>query len=191
MFSDRDIQRAISSGRLTVDPYDRRLLQPASLDLRLGGEFLSFRVPTVGYIDPAVDQTSVLYERQKVEDHFFLHPGQLVIATTREHLEFPLNIVGRLEGKSSLGRLGILVHSTAGFFDPGFRGQATLELTNISPAPVKLYVGMPVAQMSFTELDTVATQGYSGKYQGQTGPQPSSYHENFGTGRYMGSRADD
>src|SRR4051812_39545211 len=107
MFSDNHILRSIKSGQLVVDPFNERLLQPASLDLRLGGSFLAFSLPRVGYIDPAVDQSSDLYQRHDAANgHFFIHPGQFLVATTLERLEFPVDIVGRLEGKSSLGRLG-------------------------------------------------------------------------------------
>lgn len=178
MFSNVDIAKAIGNRHFNIDPYVTKNLQPASIDLRLGGEFLALRPHHLACIDPAVDQTEELYERCSTQDHYYIHPGSFIIGTTIERVSLDNTVVGRLEGKSSLGRLGLLIHSTAGFFDPGFEGQCTLEIANVSGTAIKLYVGMPIAQFA---LDWVNIPGkvYVGKYSGQTGPQPSQYYKNF------------
>jgi dCTP deaminase len=186
VLSDTEIHNAVWSKRLLIEPYDPLLMQPASYDLRLGGEFLVFDGTMVGHIDPAIDQSELLYTRRTAEDGcLYVHPGEFIIGTTVERLKFGADMVGRLEGKSSLGRLGLLVHSTAGYMDPGFDGQVTLEIGNIAPVAIKLYVGMPIAQMAFDWLSRPAARPYQGKYQGQRGPQPSAYWKNFAPGGFM------
>lgn len=187
MLCDYLIQQAIVDHELDIDPFDERLLQPASLDLTLDGEFLTLRPEHVSHIDPALEQPA-LYERIQSADHFYVHPGQFIIASSQEVIRLGNSLVGRLEGKSSLGRLGLLVHSTAGFFDPGFHGQATLEIANVSGTAIKLYVGMPICQFAIDRLHGRPKHGYQGKYQNQRGPQPSRYYLNFGPGGYMQGR---
>jgi dCTP deaminase len=160
-------------------------LQPASVDLRLGREFRVFRNFRLPYIDVKQEMAN-LTEVEKIDDviPFILHPGEFVLAVTLEHVEIPDNLVGRLDGKSSLGRLGLIVHSTAGFVDPGFKGRLTLELTNVANLPITLYHSMPVSQISFSQLTTPADKPYGGgatgsKYQGQAGPEPSRYYQNY------------
>lgn len=160
-------------------------MQPASVDLRLGREFRVFRNYRLPYIDvkqemPQLTDLEVIDE----ETPFILHPGEFVLAVTLERVAIPDDLVGRLDGKSSLGRLGLIVHSTAGFVDPGFQGRLTLELTNVANLPVTLYYGMPVSQISFSRLSTPADNPYGksggrSKYQGQDGPEPSRYFLNY------------
>lgn len=186
MFSDADIKEALNKNEIGITPFYHDQLQPASYDLRLGPEFLGFAAHNVGHIDPAVNQTGELYEVLETRDGaIFVHPGQFVIATSLEEFRFSSEVIGRVEGKSSLGRLGLLIHATAGFMDPGFEGEVTLEITNVAPVPIKLYCGMPIAQMAFDRLDTPAHRVYRGKYQGQVGPQPSRYYKNFEPGGPM------
>src|SRR6476619_6670264 len=184
VLSDRSIRDEIASGHLVVEPFDDRYVQPASVDLRLGREFRVFRNYRLPYIDVKKEMPE-LTELVSMEDDvpFILHPGEFVLAVTLERVEIPDDIVGRLDGKSSLGRLGLIVHSTAGFVDPGFQGRLTLELTNVANLPVTLYYAMPVSQISFTRLTTPAEQPYGAskgsKYQGQSGPEPSRYYLNY------------
>jgi dCTP deaminase len=187
VLSDRSIREALSSGRLVIDPWDERFLQPASVDLRLGREFRVFRNYRLPYIDPKQEMPN-LTELETIEDDvpFILHPGEFALAVTVERVEIPDDLVGRLDGKSSLGRLGLIVHSTAGFVDPGFKGRLTLELTNIINLPVALYYNMPVSQISFVQLSTPAEKPYGSvgsKYQGQEGPEASRYYLNFRRGQ--------
>jgi dCTP deaminase len=160
-------------------------VQPASVDLRLGREFRVFRNDRLPYIDVKQEMPN-LTEVVTMDDAtpFILHPGEFVLAVTLERVELPDDLVGRLDGKSSLGRLGLIVHSTAGFVDPGFNGRLTLELTNVANLPVTLYYAMPVSQISFARLTTPAERPYGAgatgsKYQGQTGPEPSRYYMNY------------
>lgn len=184
MFSDRDLRRAIDTGRLVIDPFDERLLQPASIDMRMDDKFMLMRPHNLPFIDLAVDQNDALYESVTAPT-LFIGPGQFVLASTFETLTLNLTMYARIEGKSSLGRLGLLVHSTAGFIDPGFSGTVTLEIGNISPLPIKLYHGMPIAQLAVGGLDTMSTHAYEGKYQGQKGPKGSHYYRNFAEGEPM------
>jgi dCTP deaminase len=183
VLSDHSIREEVASGRLVIDPFEDRMVQPASIDLRLGREFRVFRNYRLAYIDVKQEMPQ-LTELESIEDAvpFILHPGEFVLAVTLERVEIPDDIVGRLDGKSSLGRLGLIVHSTAGFVDPGFKGRLTLELTNVANLPVTLYYGMPVSQISFSRLSTPADKPYGGsgsKYQGQDGPEPSRYYLNY------------
>lgn len=184
MYSDYDLRHTMHSGRLRVEPFDDRLLQPASLDLRLDNRFKVMRPHNLAYIDPAKDQTLDLYDSFTASE-CFVGPGQFVLASTVESIALDNTIYGRVEGKSSLGRLGLLVHSTAGFIDPGFQGTVTLEISNVSPLPIKLYEGMPICQLAIGHLNNPATRYYDGKYQGQSGPKGSSYHKNFEPGGFM------
>jgi len=184
VLSDRSIREEIEAGRLVIDPFEEQALQPASVDLRLGREFRVFRNYRLPYIDVKVDVPQ-LTELETVDDDnpFILHPGEFVLAVTLERVELPADLVGRLDGKSSLGRLGLIVHSTAGFVDPGFKGRLTLELTNVANLPITLYYAMPVSQISFSRLTTPAERPYGkaagSKYQDQTGPEPSRYYLNY------------
>jgi dCTP deaminase len=173
----------VQAGRLVIDPFDERLVQPASVDLRLGREFRVFRNYRLPYIDVKQEMPH-LTELESIDEvnPFILHPGEFVLAVTMERVEIPDDLVGRLDGKSSLGRLGLIVHSTAGFVDPGFKGRLTLELTNVANLPVTLYYAMPVSQISFSRLSTPADRPYGSsgsKYQEQAGPEPSRYYLNY------------
>jgi len=183
VLSDRSIREAIEAGRLVIDPWDERYLQPASVDLRLGREFRVFRNYRLPYIDPKQEMPNLTdLEVIDGDNPFILHPGEFALAVTVERVEIPDDLVGRLDGKSSLGRLGLIVHSTAGFVDPGFKGRLTLELTNIINLPVALYYNMPVSQISFVELSTPSEKPYGSagsKYQDQSGPEASRYYLNF------------
>ena len=183
VISDKSIREEIEAGRLVIEPWDERFLQPASVDLRLGREFRVFRNYRLAYIDVKQEMES-LTELISMDGDipFILHPDEFVLAVTRERVEVPDDLVGRLDGKSSLGRLGLIVHSTAGFVDPGFKGRLTLELRNISNLPITLYYDMPVSQISFVRLTTPAEKPYGSdgsKYQGQEGPQSSRYYMNY------------
>ena len=168
-----------------IDPWEERYLQPASVDLRLGREFRVFRNYKLPNIDPKQElkELTELAEASELVP-FILHPTEFVLAVTLERVEIPNHIVGRLDGKSSLGRLGLIVHSTAGFVDPGFKGRLTLELTNLTNLPIQLYPGMPVSQISFSFLTTpvdrpYGAKGSASKYQDQAGPEASRYFLNF------------
>lgn len=177
ILSDRSIREALEAGHLVVSPYDPALLQPSSLDVRLASEFRVFHNNRASVIDvrkPMEDLTELV--RADEETPFILHPGEFVLGATLEVVEIPDDLVARLEGKSSLGRLGLLIHSTAGFIDPGFRGDITLELSNVASLPIALYPGMRIGQLSFQQLTTPAENPYRGNYLGQSGPTASAYH---------------
>ena len=182
ILSDADILRRLEDGDLVVEPLDDPdiQIQPASVDLRLGREFLEFRRTNIPYIHPNDEREVDDYVAETlVEDgeEFILHPGDFVLGTTRERVEIPPDLIAHVEGRSSLGRLAIVVHSTAGLCDPGYRGQITLELSNLGTAPVALTPGMRVSQLTFTELTSPAERPYGSdrgsKYQDQDGPQAS------------------
>lgn len=184
VLSDHSIREEIAAGRLVIQPFEDRFVQPASVDLRLGREFRVFRNYRLPYIDVKKEMPELTdLERMDADNPFILHPGEFVLAVTLERVEIPDDLVGRLDGKSSLGRLGLIVHSTAGFVDPGFKGRLTLELTNVANLPVTLYYAMPVSQISFTRLTTPADNPYGSgsgsKYQEQSGPEPSRYYLNY------------
>lgn len=185
ILSDADIVRKLNAGVLKIEPFNNQNLKPSSYDLCLGDQFLVFQPGHYSHID-VKDRMEDLTELVEVDDYFMLHPNQFVIGTTIEYFEFPGDVVGRLDGKSSLGRLGLLIHSTAGFFDAGFSGQATLELSNIAPLPIKIYPGMPIGQMSFWYMSSMAMRPYGedpkSKYQDQRGPTASKYYLNFEKG---------
>lgn len=185
ILSDGTIRSLLAEGRLVIEPLDAQQIQPASVDVRLGDEFLVFRNHTSEVIDP-FDKPSDLMDQAKVSDGqaFILHPGEFVLGTTLEAIGLPDDIVARVEGKSSLGRLGLLIHATAGFVDPGWkRGQITLELSNVATLPIKLWPGMKIGQLSFHTLDKPAERPYghpdlNSKYVGQSGPVASQYQRN-------------
>lgn len=180
--SDRDIRRELMFGDLLIEPLREGSVQPASIDLHLGGEMVFHRDRSgYAYHNP-LDTSQPLNGQEWIglkADFGILMPGTFYLGTTVERVRIPANMVGRLEGKSSLGRLGITVHATAGYIDPGFDGQITLEITNHLGSPVRLYPGMAISQLSLAYLNTAAEHPYAGKYQGQTGPQLSQIHKNF------------
>lgn len=185
ILSDRTIREELAAGRIVIDPLDETCIQPSSVDLRLDRFFLVFRNHTMGQIDVKKD-LSDLTELVEIEPDgvFMLHPGEFVLGSTAERVSLPNDLVARLEGKSSLGRLGLLIHSTAGFIDAGWDGQITLELSNVATLPITLYPGMKIGQISFVQMTTPADNPYGStsigsKYQGQVGPRPSRYWENF------------
>ena len=185
VLSDRTIRRLIAEGRIEIDPYDETLMQPSSLDVRVDRLFRVFRNSRYPFIDVKVDQ-SELTELVEVADAepFILHPGEFVLGSTLERVKLPDDLVARLEGKSSLGRLGLLIHSTAGFIDPGFDGHVTLELSNVANLPITIYPAMKIGQLSFVQMSEPAERPYGSagmgsKYQGQRGPTPSAYWKNF------------
>ena len=185
LLSDRDIRAEITAGRLGIDPFDDGLVQPSSVDVRLDTLFRVFNNTRYTHIDPSIqqDELTTLVEPAQGEP-FVLHPGEFVLGSTLERCSLPDDLAGRLEGKSSLGRLGLLTHSTAGFIDPGFSGHITLELSNVANLPITLWPGMKIGQISFMELSEPADAPYGAgaigsKYQGQKGPTPSRYYKNF------------
>jgi len=185
VLSDRTIREQIAAGRISIDPLDGDAIQPASVDLRLDDSFRIFRVTSRAFVDvrEAVDDLTELVTIAH-DEPFVLQPGAFCLATTLETITLPDDIVARVDGRSSLGRLGLLVHATAGYVDPGWRGKLTLELSNQSQMPIALYYGMRVSQISFLELSSAAerpygTPGLGSKYQGQTGPTPSRISEDL------------
>ncbi|GAA1754371.1 MULTISPECIES: dCTP deaminase [Streptomonospora] len=190
LLSDRDIRSEIESGRVKIDPYDPGLVQPSSVDVRLDRYFRVFENHKYPHIDPAVEQPDLTRLVEPDGDEpFILHPGEFVLASTYEVVALPDDIASRLEGKSSLGRLGLLTHSTAGFIDPGFSGHVTLELSNVATLPMKLYPGMRIGQLCMFRLTSPAefpygSSQYGSRYQNQRGPTPSRSYKNFrwGTG---------
>ena len=185
VLSDQTIRRLLAEGRIEIDPYDEALLQPSSVDVRVDRLFRVFannRYPFIDVKQPQEDLTELV----EVEDGtpFILHPGEFVLGSTLERVRLPDDLVARLEGKSSLGRLGLLIHSTAGFIDPGWNGHVTLELSNVANLPITIYYGMKIGQLSFVQLTEPAAtpygaSGLGSKYQGQRGPTPSRYWKNF------------
>ena len=185
LLSDRDIRAEISAGRLGIDPFDDTLIQPSSVDVRLDNLFRVFNNTRYTHIDPAIrqDELTTLVEPKEGEP-FVLHPGEFVLGSTLERCALPDDLAGRLEGKSSLGRLGLLTHSTAGFIDPGFSGHVTLELSNVATLPIKLWPGMKIGQLCFFRLSSPSehpygSEKYGSRYQGQRGPTPSRSHLGF------------
>jgi dCTP deaminase len=185
ILSDRTIREELDAGRILVEPLGANAIQPSSVDVRIDRFFRVFRNHTMGYIDVKknLEDLTELVEIAE-DDAFILHPGEFVLGTTLERVKLPADLVGRLEGKSSLGRLGLLIHSTAGFVDAGWDGQLTLELSNVANLPITLYPGMKIGQISFLRMTSEAEHPYGSsavgsKYQGQRGPIPSRYWENF------------
>jgi dCTP deaminase len=191
ILSDRTLREQLNAGRIVIDPLDETLIQPSSIDVRISNLFRVFRNHTRGVIDVKQDLTDLteLIEMPASLDGndtaaFMLHPGEFVLGSTLERVGVPGDLVGRVEGKSSLGRLGLMIHSTAGFIDAGFDGHITLELANVASLPITLYPGMKIGQISFMEMTSPADKPYGqgatgSKYQGQRGPTPSRYFENF------------
>ncbi|MFF5094266.1 MULTISPECIES: dCTP deaminase [Actinosynnema] len=185
LLSDRDLRGEVESGRLVVEPFDDSLVQPSSIDVRLDRFFRVFNNTRYTHIDPAIQQDDLtsLVETEG-DDPFVLHPGEFVLGSTYEQVTLPDDLAGRLEGKSSLGRLGLLTHSTAGFIDPGFTGHITLELSNVANLPITLWPGMKIGQLCLFRLSSAAEFPYGSReagsrYQGQRGPTPSRAHLNF------------
>ena len=185
VLSDRTIRRLLEEGRIGIDPYAEELLQPSSVDVRVDRLFRVFRNSRYPFIDvkQEMEELTELVEVD-TEEAFILHPGEFVLGSTLERITLPDDLVARLEGKSSLGRLGLLIHSTAGFIDPGWDGHVTLELSNVANLPITIYYGMKIGQLSFVQLSEPAEHPYGtgtlgSKYQGQAGPTPSRYWKNF------------
>jgi dCTP deaminase len=185
LLSDRDIRAEIDDKRVVLEPYDEGMIQPSSVDVRLDRFFRVFENHLYPHIDPAEDQPDLTRQVEPPGDEpFILHPGEFVLGSTYEVITLPDDVAARLEGKSSLGRLGLLTHSTAGFIDPGFSGHVTLELSNVATLPIKLWPGMKIGQLCFFRLSSPAenpygSAKYGSRYQGQRGPTPSRSFQNF------------
>ncbi len=185
LLSDRDIRKEIESGRVGIEPFEADMVQPSSVDVRIDRYFRVFENHRYPHIDPAEEQAELtrLVEPDGA-DPFILHPGEFVLASTYEVVTLPDDVAARLEGKSSLGRLGLLTHSTAGFIDAGFSGHVTLELSNMATLPIKLWPGMKIGQLCFFRLSSPAEAPYGSgatgsRYQGQRGPTPSRSFQSF------------
>jgi dCTP deaminase len=186
ILSDVDIRKELAGGRIEIDPFDETCVQPSSVDLHVDSQFRVFANSRYPYIDvrkPMPDLTELVDVAG--DDPFILHPGEFVLGSTSERIRLPDDMVARLEGKSSLGRLGLLIHSTAGYVDPGWDGYLTLELSNVANLPITIYPGMKIGQISFFRLSSAAEKPYGStetrsKYQGQRGPTASKYYEEFG-----------
>ena len=185
LLSDKDIQAEIGAGRVRIEPFDVEMIQPSSIDVRLDRFFRVFENHRYPHIDPAEEQPDLtrLVEPER-DEPFILHPGEFVLGSTYEMITLPDDVASRLEGKSSLGRLGLLTHSTAGFIDPGFSGHVTLELSNAATLPIKLWPGMKIGQLCMFRLSSPAEHPYGSavygsRYQGQRGPTPSRSYLNF------------
>ncbi len=185
LLSDRDLKAEINNGRVNLEPYDPKMVQPSSIDVRLDKFFRTFENHKYAHIDPAEDQPDLTrLVETPANEPFILHPGEFVLGSTYEVVSLPDDLAGRLEGKSSLGRLGLLTHSTAGFIDPGFSGHITLELSNVATLPIKLWPGMKIGQLCLFKLSSPAEHPYGSaiygsKYQGQRGPTASKAYLNF------------
>ena len=185
LLSDRDIKAEIDAGRITMEPYAPHLIQPSSIDVRLDRYFRVFENHRYPHIDPAADQSELTRAVEPAgEEPFILHPGEFALGSIYEVVTLPDDVAARVEGKSSLGRLGLLTHATAGFIDPGFSGHVTLELSNVATLPIKLWPGMKIGQLCFFRLSSPAeypygSEKYGSRYQGQRGPTPSKSHLNF------------
>jgi dCTP deaminase len=185
VLSDRTIRAEVDQGRIVIDPFDPGMVQPSSVDVRVDRRFRVFhnaRYPFIDVRQPMEGLTELV--EVEGEEPFILHPGEFVLGQTLERVTLPDDLVARLEGKSSLGRLGLLIHSTAGFVDSGFSGNLTLELSNVANLPITIYHGMPIGQISFMRMDAPVERPYGAgdarsKYQGQTEPTASRYHLNF------------
>ena len=185
LLSDRDIKAEIKDGRVKLDPFEPELIQPASIDVRIDRYFRVFENHRYPHIDPAVEQPDLTRLIETPDDEpFVLHPGEFVLGSTLEVISVPDDLAARLEGKSSLGRLGLLTHSTAGFVDPGFSGHITLELSNVANLPITLWPGMKIGQLCLLRLTSPAEHPYGSpiygsRYQDQRGPTPSRSYRNF------------
>jgi dCTP deaminase len=185
VLSDHSLREQLDAGSIIIEPYDEQCVQPSSIDVKVSNLFRVFRNHTAGIIDVKEDMEN-LTELVTVADDgvFMLHPGEFVLGSTLERVVVPNDLVARIEGKSSLGRLGLLIHSTAGFIDAGFDGHVTLELANVASLPITIYPQMRIGQISFLQMTTPADNPYGSgakgsKYQGQRGPTPGRYFENF------------
>ncbi len=194
VLSDRTIKEEIANKRIVIDPLNVEDIQPASIDVHLDSDLLVFRNSRKPYIDIKKD-VGDLTDLEKIDEDnpFVLHPGEFVLASTLEHIEIPNDVVARLEGKSSLGRIGLLIHSTAGYVDPGWKGHLTLELSNVANLPITLYRGMKIGQISFLRLTSASDNVYGSeklgsKYQGQTQPTASRIHRDFERGTVPGEK---
>lgn len=182
VLSDRTIREQVLAGRIRIEPLDPDDIQPSSVDVHLGTRFQVFRNSRYPFIDPQMEQSGLMeLVEASPEEPFVLHPGEFVLGATIERIGLPDDIVARLEGKSSLGRLGLLIHSTAGYVDPGWDGTITLELSNVANLPIVLTPGMPIGQVSYMTMTTpvdrpYGTPGLGSRYQGQTDPTPSRSH---------------
>lgn len=185
LLSDRDIRAEIEAGRVVMEPWDPAMLQPSSVDVRLDRYFRLFDNHKYAVIDPSLDQPDLTrLVDVEPDEPFVLHPGEFVLGSVVERVALPDDVAARVEGKSSLGRLGLLTHATAGFIDPGFAGHVTLELSNVATLPIKLWPGMKIGQLCFFRLSTAAehpygSQQYGSRYQGQRGPTASRSFQNF------------
>jgi len=185
LLSDRDIRKEIASSRISLEPFEAEMVQPSSVDVRIDRYFRVFENHKYPHIDPSIEQAELtrLVEPEG-DEPFILHPGEFVLGSTYEVVTLPDDVSARLEGKSSLGRLGLITHSTAGFVDAGFSGHVTLELSNVATLPIKLWPGMKIAQLCFFRLTSPAEAPYGSgatgsRYQGQRGPTPSRSFQNF------------
>jgi dCTP deaminase len=192
VLSDRTIKEEIAAERIAFDPFDPEMVQPSSVDVRVDRQFRVFHNARYPFIDvrQPMDELTELVEVED-DEPFILHPGEFVLGQTLERVTLPDDLVARLEGKSSLGRLGLLIHSTAGFVDAGFHGNLTLELSNVANLPITIYHGMPIGQISFMRMDGPVDNPYGSqetgsKYQGQAEPTPSRFYLNFPTDRVGG-----
>ena len=185
LLSDRDIRAELDSGRVILEPYDPEMIQPSSIDVRLDKYFRLFDNHKYGVIDPATEQSDLTrLVEVEADDPFVLHPGEFVLGSSYECVTLPDDVAARLEGKSSLGRLGLMTHSTAGFIDAGFSGHVTLELSNVATLPINLWPGMKIGQLAFFRLSSPAehpygSAQYGSRYQGQRGPTASRSWQNF------------
>jgi dCTP deaminase len=185
LMSDRDIRASIEAGEIGLEPLDMSLLQPSSFDVRIDRFFRLFDNHKYAFIDPAEQQDDLTrFVEVAPDEPFILHPGEFVLGSTYEFVKLPDNVAARLEGKSSLGRLGLVTHSTAGFVDPGFNGHVTLELSNMATLPIKLWPGMKIGQLCFFQLSSPSetpygSDKYLNRYQGQRGPTASRSYMNF------------
>jgi dCTP deaminase len=185
LLSDRDIRAELDAGRVVLEPFDPTMVQPSSVDVRIDKYFRVFENHRYPHIDPAVEQPDLTREVEPATDEpFILHPGEFVLASTYEVITLPDDVAGRLEGKSSLGRLGLLTHSTAGWIDPGFSGHVTLELSNVATLPIKLWPGMKIGQLCLFRTSSpvehpYGSSAYGSRYQDQRGPTPSRSWQNF------------
>ncbi len=185
LLSDRDIRREVEAGRVRLDPYEPEMIQPSSIDVRLDRYFRLFDNHKYAVIDPAEPQPDLTrLVTVTGAEPFVLHPGEFVLGSTYELVTLPDDVAARLEGKSSLGRLGLLTHSTAGFIDPGFSGHVTLELSNVATLPIILWPGMKIGQLCFFRLSSASERPYGSgaagsRYQGQRGPTASRSHQGF------------
>jgi len=193
ILSDADIRKEIAAGRIGIEPFDETCVQPSSLDLHVDSRFRVFANSRYPYIDVRTEMPD-LTELVEVtgDEPFILHPGEFVLGATMERVRIPNDLVARLEGKSSLGRLGLLIHSTAGYVDPGWDGYLTLELSNVANLPITIYSGMKIGQISFFRLSSPAEVPYGtaatgSKYQGQRGPTASRFFQEAGGGTLPGT----